>query len=247
MIYQSCFNDTNFSRYSDSLSARGHGDGTAAGGRPRRSSRTSWSWRWHCGGRRIRCWLSGGVVAHLCLGLLFINLLAHFAIPGAVMFWDQIYFVERCLDLSVMLLHQSYFFTLVLFCLFLKINQMRWNDLRWSWGHDEGSLVASFRFRVSSLPVTWCLRMLRMVFIQNRRLSNFSHWLIMETSQNWHNLRSPISKFRDTSFIDTITAINHWKYQGGHSVGVAMTSIQTLLGEVTKETVHLPNMRFYLR
>ena len=39
------------------------------------------------------------------------------------------------------------------------------DDLKWSRGHEEGSLVTIFWFTVSSLPVTWCLRMFRMVFV----------------------------------------------------------------------------------
>ena len=31
------------------------------------------------------------------------------------------------------------------------------HDLKWSWRHDEGSLVSIFRIRVWSLPVTRCL------------------------------------------------------------------------------------------
>ena len=68
------------------------------------------------------------------------------------------------------------------------------------------------------------------VFVQKRRLSFFSHWLIywlIERSQNWPDLRSPISKFRDTSFIDTGTNINRWKFQGNRSGGVALPNIQT--------------------
>ena len=58
--------------------------------------------------------------------------------------------------------------------------------------------------------------------------------IIMERSQNWPDLRSPISKFRYICFIDTGTNINHWKFQGNRSVSVALTSVQTFLwGEVT--------------
>ena len=54
------------------------------------------------------------------------------------------------------------------------------HDMKWPWRHDEGSLVAIFRLKVSSLPVTRCLRVFLMVFLQKRRLSFFSHWLIVE-------------------------------------------------------------------
>ena len=44
-----------------------------------------------------------------------------------------------------------------------------------------------------------------MAFVQNRRLSIFSHWIIIERPQNWPDLRSPISKFRDTRLIGFYT------------------------------------------
>ena len=95
-----------------------------------------------------------------------------------------------------------------------------------TWGGVTDSLVAIFRFRVSILSVTRCLRVFQMVFVQKRRLSIFSR-LIMARSQKWSDLRSPISKFRDACFIYTVTYINRWSVQGDQSFGVAMTSIQT--------------------
>ena len=50
---------------------------------------------------------------------------------------------------------------------------MNWNDLA-PWGHEEGSMVSIFRFRISNQPVILFLRVLRIVFVQNRRLSIFS-------------------------------------------------------------------------
>ena len=102
--------------------------------------------------------------------------------------------------------------------------------LKWPWRHKEGSLVAIFRCRVTSLPVARCLRVFRMVFVQKRRLSFFSHW--MERSQNWPDLGSPRQKFRYMYFIDTVPYTNRWKIQGNQPCGVAMMSIQTFLGEV---------------
>ena len=99
--------------------------------------------------------------------------------------------------------------------------------LKWPWRHSEGSLVAIFQLRVSRLPVTRCLRVLRMFFFQKKHLSFFFPWLIIKRSQNCPDLRSPISKFRDICFIDTGTDINRWKFQGNRSVGVALTGIQT--------------------
>ena len=82
------------------------------------------------------------------------------------------------------------------------------HDLKWPWRHGNGSLVAIFRLSVPSLPVTRCLRVFRMVFFQKRRLSFFSHWLIMEGPQNWPDFWSLISKFRDIHLIDIGTDIN---------------------------------------
>ena len=48
----------------------------------------------------------------------------------------------------------------------------------------------------------------------------------MERSQTWPDLGSPISKFRDKHFMDTVTDINHWKFQGDRSFGLAMANIQ---------------------
>ena len=49
----------------------------------------------------------------------------------------------------------------------------------------------------------------------------------MERSQNWPDLRSPISKFWDIRFIDNLACSNLWKFQGNRSVGVALRNIQT--------------------
>ena len=40
----------------------------------------------------------------------------------------------------------------------------------------------------------------------------FSHCLIMVRSQNWPDLRSPRSKFRDIHFVGADTFINSWKF-----------------------------------
>ena len=100
-------------------------------------------------------------------------------------------------------------------------------DLKYPWRHDEGSLVAIFRLGVSSLLLIQCLRVFRMVFVQKRRFSFLSHGLLMERPQNWTDLRSPISKFRDTHlYFIYITDIHRWKFRGDRSSGVAMTSIK---------------------
>ena len=51
------------------------------------------------------------------------------------------------------------------------------HDLKWLLRHGKGSLVTIFLLRASNLPVVQCLRVLRMIFFQKRRLSFFSHWL----------------------------------------------------------------------
>ena len=50
----------------------------------------------------------------------------------------------------------------------------------------------------------------------------------MERSQNWPDLRSPISKFWDIHFIDSLACSNRWKFQGNRSIGVALRKIQTV-------------------
>ena len=55
----------------------------------------------------------------------------------------------------------------------------------------------------------------------------FSHLLIMERLQNWHDLMSHISNFGDEHFIYSVVDIKRWKFQGDQSAGVAMAGIQT--------------------
>ena len=103
------------------------------------------------------------------------------------------------------------------------------HELKWLWWHGEGSLVAIFRLRASTVKST-CNPMLERVSNDFRPKETpfvFPHWLIMERSRNWPDLRSPISKFGDKHFIDTVTDINRWQFQGDRSFGVAMMSIQT--------------------
>ena len=107
------------------------------------------------------------------------------------------------------------------------------HNLKWPWQHGERSLAAIFWLRVSGLPATQRLRVFLM-FFPKKHLSFFSHWLIMERSQNWPDLESRISKFWDIHFIDTGTDINCWKFQGDQAFSVAMRSIQTFFwGEVS--------------
>ena len=123
--------------------------------------------------------------------------------------------------------------------------------MKWPWRRDEGSLVAIFRLRVSSLPVTWFFRVFRMVFVQKRRLSFFFHWRIKERSQNLPALRSLISKFRDIRFITTVTDIKvilkrilKWKFQGDRSFGVAMPSIQTFFEVRSLDVTWWPHLEW---
>ena len=94
-------------------------------------------------------------------------------------------------------------------------------------GAHRGVTGAFFLFSVSCLPMNRCLRAFWTIFVQKRRISIFSHWLIMERSQNWPDLRSQISKIRDIHFIHTVTHINRWKFQSDRSVGVAIASLWT--------------------
>ena len=87
---------------------------------------------------------------------------------------------------------------------------MTWNDLG-DTSHEEGGTGCNIPIQdVYILPVTRCLRVFRIVFFQN-----------------WPDLLSPISEFRDIHFTDAATDINRWKFQGDRSVGVALTNIQT--------------------
>ena len=71
-----------------------------------------------------------------------------------------------------------------------------WNMRRSHWSQVSGSGV-----KFTSNPMFECASI--MVFVQKRRFSIFSHGLlIIERSQNWPNLRTPISKFQDIYFID---------------------------------------------
>ena len=66
-----------------------------------------------------------------------------------------------------------------------------------------------------------------MVTVQQSRVSFFSYWLIMETLHNWPDFRSPISKFWDKHFINTVACSNRCKFQGNYFGGAVLTNIQT--------------------
>ena len=77
--------------------------------------------------------------------------------------------------------------------------KLLWSSMTWN---DLGDMVqGAFGHNIPTQGVnSTCNLMFEsfwMVFVQKRRLSFFSRWLIMERSQNWPDLRSPISKFRD--------------------------------------------------
>ena len=85
------------------------------------------------------------------------------------------------------------------------------HDLKWPWRHGEGSLVAIFRLRVSSLPVTRCLRN-----VSNGFLPKEAPFIFLPLTYNGEvaKLTWPWVidiKIRDIHFIDTVTAINRWK------------------------------------
>ena len=83
------------------------------------------------------------------------------------------------------------------------------HDLKWPWRHQEGSLVAIFRFMVSIISVTRCLWVFGIVFVQKRRLSILSHCLIMERSQIWRLTWPWITdiKIPRYTFIDVVTIL----------------------------------------
>ena len=84
------------------------------------------------------------------------------------------------------------------------------HDLRWPQRHEEGSLAASFRFRVSSLP---CYPMLESVKNGIRPKEVPFIFLSLTCNgkvANWLDLRSHISKFQDKHFMDTVSRINLW-------------------------------------
>ena len=113
----------------------------------------------------------------------------------------------------------------------LLVTFMTWNDLGIMRREVTGLNFLIQDVNFSCNPI---VRVFRMVFVQKRRLSIFSHRLIKERSQYRPGLGSPILKFWDIHFTDSLARINHGKFQGNRSIGEAMTSIQTFLwGEVT--------------
>ena len=62
------------------------------------------------------------------------------------------------------------------------------------WGHEKWGHWSNFSI------VTRYLRVIRMVFVQKRRFSVFSGWLIMERTQYWPDLRSPDMKILRRTF-----------------------------------------------
>lgn len=115
----------------------------------------------------------------------------------------------------------------------LKIFHQSWDDhrderrYRWVTG-------AILWFSVSFSPVTRSFSVLRIAFVQKRRLSIFFYWHIMERAQNRPDLRSSISKFEIyILYILSFLSINLWKLQSDRSAGVPMTSIDFSWGEVT--------------
>ena len=102
------------------------------------------------------------------------------------------------------------------------------HDLKWPWwrrgviGHNistQGVNSTSNPMFESVLNV-FCSKEAHFIFL-------LLTYIIMERSQNWPDLRSPISKFWDIYFIDTVACSNRWKFQGNRSVGIALTNIQT--------------------
>ena len=74
--------------------------------------------------------------------------------------------------------HAFHCYSLSLSKAFAEKQLVTFQDQRWLRGHEEASLAAFFRSRVSISPVTpQCLKVLRMVFVQKRHFSSFHRWL----------------------------------------------------------------------
>ena len=104
------------------------------------------------------------------------------------------------------------------------------HDLRWPRGHEEVPEGHWLQFSGSGCQAYLYLYVwecFEWPVVQKKRLLILSHWFIMGRLQNWHDLKSHISKFRDIHFIDIVTCIKLGKFQGDCSVGIAMTNIQT--------------------
>ena len=99
-------------------------------------------------------------------------------------------------------------------------------------------------FSVSNLLLIQCLRVFLMAFVQKRRLSIFSNWLVMVRSQNRPDFRSQISKFRNIHFIHTIALSNLWKFQSDRSLGVAMADIETFYEVRSLEVTWWPDLEW---
>ena len=114
-----------------------------------------------------------------------------------------------------------------------------------TWRGVTDSLVAIIRLQVSSLPITRCLKVLRLKsgFRPKETPFIFSSidLHIMERSQNWSDLKSPTSKFRDTHFIDIVTDIIRWEFQDDRSFGLAMTNIQSFSEERSLDVTWWPD------
>ena len=70
------------------------------------------------------------------------------------------------------------------------------------------------------------------------------NWLIMERSQAWPDLGSPILKSRDKKFIDSLTDINLVKFQGDRSLGVAMAIVRTFSEARTLDITWWPELEW---
>ena len=96
---------------------------------------------------------------------------------------------------------------------------MAWNDLG---GHQKGSLVAIFRFRMLITYLWLDVWVLRMAFVQKRRISIFP---VLTYTGEVAKLACPsvteikIPWCRYIHFIDSVIHINRWKAQGDLSIG----------------------------
>ena len=112
-----------------------------------------------------------------------------------------------------------------------------WHHMAWRCRHEDGSLVAIFRFRVSSLPVQDA-GVFRVQCFVTASVSSVCSFCPKEVPFNFLLLNGEIEKltwawvidvfkFREKHFIDAVTDISYRKFKGDQSFGVAMTNIQT--------------------
>ena len=85
-----------------------------------------------------------------------------------------------------------------------------------------------------------CAFLIRIIRIG--RISIFLHWLIMEGSRNWPNLRSSISKIRDMQVVGTINVTRHQKIENIRLIIVDLIRVQTFLEVRSRDSTWSPDL-----